>query len=89
MNTTYSTYNNKIVKNKNFKIDVFNASLFYGINVFEVIYFKFDSKKNNFYAFRLKDHFERLLKSSKNLNIKHNLTYSKLTDNIKKLITKN
>lgn len=89
MKSLYSIYNNKIIKNKDLKVDVFNASYFYGINVFEVIFFKYIPEKKIFYGFRIEDHFLRLKKSAKRLEIKNELTYDQTKRNIFSLIKKN
>ena len=89
MKSLHSIYNNKIIKNKDLKVDVFNASYFYGINVFEVIFFKYIPEKKVFYGFRIKDHFLRLKKSAKRLEIKNILTYDQTKKNIFRLIKKN
>lgn len=85
---TYVYIKNKIINTKP-KIDLFNASTFYGVNVFELILIKYNKTQRNYKIFRLIDHLDRLYKSAKYLNLNIQFRKSFFTKTLNKLIKLN
>ena len=73
-------YNGEIVNVNDAKINVLAPTSQFGLNVFEGIPCYFNEEQNQLYAFRLDDHYNRLLRSAKMLEI--NCPFSK--DEMKK-----
>ena len=66
---------NEIVNVNDAKINVLSPTSQFGLNVFEGIPCYWNEEEKQLYAFRLDDHYTRLLKSAKLLQI--NCPYSK------------
>lgn len=66
--------NGEIINVNDAKINVLAPTSQFGLNVFEGIPCFWNEEKQQLYAFRLDDHYERLLKSAALLEIEHNYT---------------
>ncbi|MBQ6980264.1 MAG: branched-chain amino acid transaminase [Clostridia bacterium] len=75
-------YNGEIVNVNDAKINVLAPTAQFGLNVFEGIPCYFNEEQKQLYAFRLDDHYERLLRSAEMLEI--NCPFSK--DEMKKAL---
>lgn len=71
------------------KICVLSPTSQFGLNVFEGIPCFWNDKKKQLYAFRLRDHMARLLKSAKLLGLDHNYNMKYLEDEFKRTIAAN
>ncbi len=74
--------NNEILNVNDAKINVLSPTSQFGLNVFEGIPCYWNDDEKQLYAFRLNDHYERLMKSAKLLQLDH--TFSK--DDMKKAL---
>lgn len=74
MNESYVFFNGKIVDEREASISIRSKLVNYGLGCFEGIRAYWDEESEQLYAFRLKEHYERLLQSCKALSI--NLPYS-------------
>ena len=70
-------------------INVLSPSSQFGLNVFEGISCYWNIEKNQLYAFRLKDHYERLLRSAKLIEIDCKYSIKELTDAFCSVIREN
>jgi branched-chain amino acid aminotransferase len=74
MSKSYVFYQGEIVEEKEVSISIRCKAFNYGLGCFEGIRAYWDEESKQLYVFRLKEHYERLLKSCKTLNI--NIPYS-------------
>ncbi|KGN00138.1 branched-chain amino acid transaminase [Clostridium botulinum] len=74
MKDTYVFYQGKIVEENTVSIGIRSKAFNYGLGCFEGIRAYFDEESEKLYVFRMKEHYERLLKSCKVLNI--NIPYN-------------
>ncbi|RKD25307.1 branched-chain amino acid aminotransferase [Caminicella sporogenes DSM 14501] len=89
MSNSYVFYQGKIVKEEEVKISIRCKAFNYGLGCFEGIRAYWDEETNQLYAFRLREHYERLLQSCKALNINIPYTVEELCDWTLKLLRKN
>ena len=73
-------FEGKIIPIGNAKVGIMTHALHYGTAVFEGIRGNWNPNKNKMYIFRLKEHYERLLKGCKILNIDINYSVEELCD---------
>ena len=76
----YAWFEGKCSPFKDAKISIATHALHYGTAVFEGIRGNWNPNKNKMYIFRLKEHYERLLKGCKILNIDINYSVEELCD---------
>ncbi|WP_028983130.1 branched-chain amino acid transaminase [Sporolactobacillus terrae] len=69
MTEAYVYYQGKIVKEDDVKVSVRSKAFNYGLGVFEGIRAYWDDEKQQLYAFKLKEHYNRLKESAKTVNM--------------------
>ncbi|KOC52278.1 branched-chain amino acid transaminase [Clostridium botulinum] len=89
MNKSYVFFENKIVDESNVNISIRNKALNYGLACFEGIRAYWDEETQQLYAFRLKEHYERLLQSCKALYLDIPYTVEELINITVELLRKN
>ena len=73
-------FEGKIVPVSSAKVGIMTHALHYGTAVFEGIRGNWNPKQDKMYVFRLKEHYERLIKGCKILNININYSVEDLCD---------
>lgn len=81
--------NNKFIPEEEASIPVMTHGFLYGTSVFEGIRAYYNEENSQLYAFRLEEHFERLLRSAKIMHININKTVEELCDITKELLSRN
>lgn len=81
--------NNEILPVNEAKINVLSPTSQFGANVFEGIRCYYNEDKKQLFGFRLQEHYERLLESSKLFRIKHNYTIDELKTYMKDVVKAN
>lgn len=89
MEKSYVVYNDKIVPESEVSISIRSKAFNYGLGCFEGIRAYWDENSKQLYAFRLKEHYERLLQSCKAINIHLPYTVDQLCDITVELLKKN
>ncbi|MGE5630854.1 MAG: branched-chain amino acid transaminase [Caulobacteraceae bacterium] len=89
MNESYVFFNGKIVDEKEASISIRSKLVNYGLGCFEGIRAYWDEESGQLYAFRLREHYERLLQSCKALYINIPYTVSELCDYTVELLRRN
>lgn len=82
----YIWYKGKTVNVNDALINVLSPTSQFGLNVFEGIPCYWNNEENQLYAFRLKDHYKRLLKSARLLQIKCPYTQKDMESAFKNVI---
>lgn len=80
MDKSYVLYNGKIVDESEVSISIRSKLVNYGLGCFEGIRAYWDEESRQLYAFRLREHYERLLQSCKALYINIPYTVQELCD---------
>jgi branched-chain amino acid aminotransferase len=80
MDKSYVLYNGEIVEEKEVSISIRSKLVNYGLGCFEGIRAYWDEESQQLYAFRLREHYERLLQSCKALYINIPYTVQELCD---------
>ena len=75
-----SYFEGKIVPAEDAKLSVQTHAFQYGTSVFGGIRGYYNPNLENLFVFRIKDHFERLIQSTKIVQLKTDITSEKLTD---------
>lgn len=86
----YSYFENNIIPFKDANLSIASSAVLYGLSVYTV--FPVFQIKNNTYAFCLKEHFERLINSSKIIGIdtfEHSWDYEKFKESVSELVRSN
>lgn len=78
MNNPWIFFNGQIIKENEACIGVRNITFSYGLGCFEGIRAYWNQDKNQLYVYRMRDHYARLLRSCKILNIKIPYTVQEL-----------
>ncbi len=89
MSTEYVYMQEKYVEKENAKISVMTHAFMYGTSVFEGIRAYYNKEENQMYAFRVKEHFERLHASAKIMHINCDKSVDELCRITKELLKKN
>ena len=89
MSNSYVYFNGKIVDEDNANISIRSKAFNYGLGCFEGIRAYWDEEGEQLYAFRLKEHFDRLLNSCKTLYINIPYTCEELCNITLELLRKN
>ncbi|WP_026881993.1 branched-chain amino acid transaminase [Clostridium akagii] len=89
MNNSYVVYNDKIVPESEVSISIRSKAFNYGLGCFEGIRAYYNKSEDQLYAFRLDDHYTRLLQSCKALNIQIPYTVQELSKITLELLRKN
>lgn len=89
MENSYVFYNGKIVDEREVSISIRSKAFNYGLACFEGIRAYWDEDTKELYAFRLKEHYERLLQSCKTICINIPYTVEELCDWTVELLKKN
>jgi len=89
MKESYVVYNGEIVKEEEVSISIRSKAFNYGLGCFEGIRAYWDEEKEEMYAFRLKDHYDRLKASCKTLWINIPYTSEELCKMTLELLKKN
>ncbi|EST11739.1 branched-chain amino acid transaminase [Sporolactobacillus laevolacticus] len=89
MSENYVFYQGELVKEDDVKISVRSKAFNYGLGVFEGIRAYWDDKNEQLYAFKLKDHYERLKQSAKTVNLDFDLSVEDLCKGTVELLKKN
>jgi branched-chain amino acid aminotransferase len=89
MNNSYVVYNGKIVPESEVSISIRSKVFNYGLGCFEGIRAYYSESDDQLYAFRLDDHYKRLLQSCKALNINIPYTFEELSSLTLELLKKN
>lgn len=89
MNESYVFYQGEIVKESEVSISIRCKAFNYGLACFEGIRAYWDEETNQLYAFRLREHYERLLQSCKTLYINLHYTVDELMEATIELLRKN
>lgn len=82
-------YNGKVVNVNDAKINVLSPMAQFGLNVFEGIPCYWNETKEQLYAFRLEDHYARLLRSAKLLEINNPYSKSEMKNALVDVIREN
>lgn len=85
----YIWLDGKICHLKDAKINVLSPTSQFGLNVFEGIPCYWDDESQQLFAFRLRDHFNRLLKSALLLELEHNYSINDFKEAFTKAIIAN
>lgn len=88
-NNSYVFYQGNIVNESEVSISIRSKAFNYGLACFEGIRAYWDEEANQLYAFRLREHYERLLQSCKALYINIPYTVEELCDATIQLLKKN
>lgn len=89
MNESYVFYQGEIVEESKVSISIRSKAFNYGLACFEGIRAYWDEETNQLYAFRLREHYERLLQSCKALYINIPYTVEELMEATIELLRKN
>jgi branched-chain amino acid aminotransferase len=89
MNNSYVIYNGKIVPESEVSISIRSKVFNYGLGCFEGIRAYYSESEDQLYAFRIDDHYKRLLQSCKALNINIPYTVEELSSLTLELLKKN
>ncbi|SMC26291.1 branched-chain amino acid aminotransferase [Clostridium acidisoli DSM 12555] len=89
MNNSYVIYNGKIVPESEVSISIRSKVFNYGLGCFEGIRAYYSEREDQLYAFRIDDHYKRLLQSCKALNINIPYTVEELSSLTLELLKKN
>lgn len=89
MNNSYVIYNGKIVPESEVSISIRSKVFNYGLGCFEGIRAYYSESEDQLYAFRIEDHYKRLLQSCKALNINIPYTVEELSSLTLELLKKN
>lgn len=89
MATEYVYLNGEFVDAKVASIPVRNHAFLYGTSVFEGIRAYYNKEEDQLYAFKMKEHFERLINSSKIMHMHPNFTADEFCELTKELLRKN
>ncbi|HIP93136.1 MAG TPA: branched-chain amino acid transaminase [Desulfurobacteriaceae bacterium] len=84
----YAYFEGKFVKEEDAKISIKTNSFHYGTAVFEGIRAYYNKEEDQLYLLFAKEHYERLIKNCKILNMKLNLSVDKLVDITLELLRK-
>src|SRR5574344_1058604 len=87
--TEYVFWDGKFVEKENAKLPIMTHAFLYGTSIFEGIRAYMNEKENQLYAFRVPEHFQRLINSAKIMRMKSPYTVEEYCDWTKKLIQKN
>lgn len=85
----YVYLDGQYIKSEEASIPVRNHAFLYGTSVFEGIRAYYNPEEDQMYAFRLKEHFQRLLKSGKIMHMSTPLSVEELCEIAKNLLRKN
>lgn len=89
MTTEYVYLNGEFVDATTASIPVRNHAFLYGTSVFEGIRAYYNKDENQLYAFKMKEHFERLLKSCKIMHMHPEFSVEEFCELTKSLLKKN
>ncbi|MDP4144864.1 MAG: branched-chain amino acid transaminase [Bacillota bacterium] len=89
MSESYVFYQGNIVNESEVSISIRSKAFNYGLACFEGIRAYWDEKEQQLFAFRLRDHYVRLLQSAKTLNMSLPYTVDELCDFTVELLKKN
>ncbi len=89
MTTEYVYLNGEFVDATTASIPVRNHAFLYGTSVFEGIRAYYNKEDNQLYAFKMKEHFERLLKSCKIMHMHPEFSVEEFCELTKSLLKKN
>ncbi|MCO7176737.1 branched-chain amino acid transaminase [Sporolactobacillus kofuensis] len=89
MSENYVYYQGELVKEDDVKISIRSKAFNYGLGVFEGIRAYWDDENEQLYAFKLKDHYERLKQSAKTVNLDFDLSVEDLCKGTVELLKKN
>ena len=85
----YIWLNGKLVKASDANINILAPTAQYGLNVFEGIRCYWNEDQNQLYAFRLKDHYNRLKRSQKLLQLEEKYTIKEMEEALKEVVIAN
>ncbi len=88
-NTEYLFLNGEYIDNKKACLPVRTHAFLYGTAVFEGIRAYYNKEENQLYAFRVPEHFERLINSGKIMHMKTGYNVEEMCDIVKALLKKN
>lgn len=80
MDKSYVFYNGKILPEEDVTISVRSRAFNYGLGVFEGIRAYWNEEKEDLYAFKMLEHYERFIESCKCMNIRMDYTKEELAD---------
>ena len=89
MTTEYVYLNGEYVDAKTASIPVRNHAFLYGTSVFEGIRAYYNKEEDQLYAFRMKEHFERLINSCKIMHMEPKFSVEEFCGLTKQLLQKN
>jgi branched-chain amino acid aminotransferase len=82
-------FKNDLVPIKDAKVMIYSPTAQFGLNVFEGIPCYWNSNNNKMYAFRLNDHYNRLIRSANLLQIKCDINVGEMGDALVKVVKEN
>lgn len=89
MSKSYVFYQGEIVEERTVNIDIRSKAFNYGLGCFEGIRAYWDDEKQQLYGFRMLEHYERLIESTKALHMEIPYTAQELCDYTVELLKKN
>ena len=82
-------YDGKFIEKEKASLPIMTHAFLYGTGVFEGIRAYYNKEENQLYAFRVKEHFERLMRSAHVMYIENPFTIDEYCANLKELLKKN
>ena len=82
-------YDGKFIEKEKASLPIMTHAFLYGTGVFEGIRAYYNKEENQLYAFRVKEHFERLMRSAHVMYMENPFTIDKYCANLKELLKKN
>ena len=82
-------YDGKFIEKEKASLPIMTHAFLYGTGVFEGIRAYYNKEENQLYAFRVKEHFERLMRSAHVMYMENPFTIDEYCANLKELLKKN
>ena len=82
-------YDGKFIEKEKASLPIMTHAFLYGTGVFEGIRAYYNEEENQLYAFRVKEHFERLMRSAHVMYMENPFTIDEYCANLKELLKKN
>ncbi len=82
-------YDGKFIEKEKASLPIMTHAFLYGTGVFEGIRAYYNKEENQLYAFRVKEHFERLMRSAHVMYMENPFTLEGYCENLKELLKKN
>lgn len=82
-------YDGKFIEKEKASLPIMTHAFLYGTGVFEGIRAYYNKEEDQLYAFRVKEHFERLMRSAHVMYMENPFTLEEYCENLKELLKKN